>query len=82
MRRTISGWRSDEAGDWVAELSCGHASHVRHRPPFLVAPWVETAEGRTARIGAEWECPLCDRELRPDEGGDPACWAHQVDEER
>jgi tellurite methyltransferase len=78
VQRTIVGWHLDEVGDHVAELSCGHGQHVRHQPPFRLAPWVETDEGRAARVGADWECPLCDR---VDEGGDPACWAHLFEED-
>jgi len=51
MIRTIVGFHRDEEGDWVAELSCDHAQHVRHRPPFWDREWVTTEEGRTARIG-------------------------------
>jgi hypothetical protein len=32
--RPIVGFHQDEHQDWVAELSCGHNQHVRHRPPF------------------------------------------------
>ena len=66
MRRTIVGFRQDDAGDWVAELSCLHGQHVRHAPPFRLAPWVLEEEGRAARIGTELECPLCDRAELPD----------------
>lgn len=66
MRRTIAGWGRDEVGDWFAELSCQHTQHVRHRPPFRVAPWVQTGEGRAAHLGAELECPRCDRAEMPD----------------
>jgi hypothetical protein len=61
VRQTINGWHADDEGDWVAELSCGHTQHVRHRPPFQLRPWVLSAEGRDARLGTEIECPLCDR---------------------
>jgi tellurite methyltransferase len=56
---TITGFHRDDAGDWVAELGCGHSQHVRHRPPWQVRPWVMTDEGRGARVGTEIECPLC-----------------------
>lgn len=55
------GFHVDDAGDWVAELSCLHGMHVRHRPPFELRPWVMTEEGRHSRLGAEVECVLCDR---------------------
>jgi tellurite resistance-related uncharacterized protein len=66
VRRTIVGWRRDDVGDWVAELSCLHGQHVRHRPPFREVAWVDTAEGRVERIGTAWECPLCDRAVLPE----------------
>ncbi len=61
MKRAITRFHVDEAGEWVAELSCGHDQHVRHRPPFTERPWVTTPEGRAARVGTPMECPLCDR---------------------
>lgn len=65
MFRTIVGFHRDDEGDWVAELSCLHAQHVRHRPPFQLRPWATTEEGRAGRIGAELDCPLCDRAELP-----------------
>jgi tellurite methyltransferase len=56
---TIIGFHQDAAGDWVAELGCGHSQHVRHRPPWQVRPWVVSDEGRAARVGTEIVCPLC-----------------------
>ena len=67
MERAITDYHCDEEGDWVAELSCGHNQHVRHRPPFQLRPWVVEAEGRAARLGLPLECPLCDRAELPDE---------------
>ena len=61
MIRTIEGFHQDDEGDWVAELSCLHSQHVRHQPPFQERPWVVTEAGRDAHIGAELDCPLCDR---------------------
>ena len=66
MRRTIVGWEQDDAGDWVALLSCVHRQHVRHAPPFRDRPWVTTAEGRADHLGADLDCPLCDRAELPD----------------
>ncbi|HKO49341.1 MAG TPA: DUF3565 domain-containing protein [Polyangiaceae bacterium] len=60
MDTTILGFHADDAGDWVAELGCGHRQHMRHVPPWQVRPWVTTTEGRQGRIGASIECPLCD----------------------
>ncbi len=53
MRRSITGYHQDDANDWVAELSCGHGQHVRHKPPFLSRPWVVTPEGRASMLGTE-----------------------------
>ena len=55
----VSAFHQDEAGDWVADLACGHAQHVRHRPPIESRPWVLTEEGRRARIGASFPCRYC-----------------------
>lgn len=66
LPRSIVGFHQDEACDWVAELSCLHSQHVRHRPPFQVRPWVELAEGRAGRLGTEIDCPLCARAELPD----------------
>ena len=67
MIRTIDGFRRDDDGDWIAELSCLHNQHVRHRPPFQERLWVTSAAGRAARIGSELNCPLCDRLELPGE---------------
>jgi len=56
---TIRGFHQDAEGDWVADLSCGHGQHVRHRPPWQVRPWVTTEVGRSERLGTDIECPLC-----------------------
>ncbi len=66
MIRVVEGFHADDVGDWVAELSCLHAQHVRHRPPLWPRPWVTTAEGRAAYVGAELDCPRCDRAELPD----------------
>jgi hypothetical protein len=55
----ITGFHQDEDGDWVAELACGHAQHMRHRPPWQSRPWVTTEAGRAAKLGASVECPAC-----------------------
>lgn len=60
MDTTIAGFRQDDAGDWIAELGCGHTQHMRHRPPWEVRAWVATEEGREGKLGARIECPLCD----------------------
>jgi uncharacterized protein (DUF488 family) len=56
---TIVGYHQDEEGNWVAELSCGHQQHVRHRPPLIERPWVLTEAGRAAKIGHSIVCPEC-----------------------
>jgi hypothetical protein len=59
MQRCIVGFRRDDAGDWVADLECGHRQHVRHQPPWTLRPWVLTEEGRTAFLGHELTCREC-----------------------
>jgi tellurite methyltransferase len=66
LPRRIVGFHQDQVGDWVAELSCLHDQHVRHRPPFQVRPWVELAEGRAGRLGAEIDCLPCARGELPE----------------
>ena len=66
MLRHITGFHRDDEGDWVAELDCLHAQHVRHQPPFRDRPWVLTEAGRAERLGTELECPLCDRAELPE----------------
>ncbi len=60
MDRTIVGFRQDDGGAWIADLECGHSQHIRHQPPFKLAPWVLEEEGRASRIGQLLECRLCD----------------------
>jgi len=59
MKSKILAFNQDESGDWVVELSCGHARHVRHRPPFQDRPWVLTEESRASMIGQELDCGIC-----------------------
>ena len=61
VEQQIVGFHQDDAGDWVAELACGHGQHIRHNPPFRLAPWVLEEAGRAGRVGTVLECPLCDR---------------------
>ena len=65
MQRKITGFHQDEAGDWVAELACGHCQHVRHDPPWSSRPWTQTAEGRASAIGRTLPCRLCDTGVAP-----------------
>lgn len=62
MEIVIAGFHTDEAGDWVAELSCGHTRHVRHNPPWIIRPWVITPEGRASFLGKRIYCKECDEE--------------------
>jgi hypothetical protein len=57
--RTIAGFHQDAQGDWVADLSCGHTQHVRHRPPWELRPWVMTEEGRMQHVGSVLLCKVC-----------------------
>ena len=66
MRRRCVGFHQDDDGDWVAELECLHGQHQRHQPPFQDRAWVLSEEGRASRIGADFDCPLCDRAEPPD----------------
>ena len=61
VERSITGYHQGDAGDWVAELACGHNQHVRHRPPFQLRAWVLDPDGRLGRLGTPLNCPLCDR---------------------
>jgi tellurite resistance-related uncharacterized protein len=65
MERSIVGFDQDDAGEWVARLSCLHGQHVRHQPPFRPAPWVLEEADRAARVGSMLDCPLCDRAELP-----------------
>jgi len=66
MLRAIVGFHADEAGDWVAELDCGHGQHVRHRPPWSMRPWTLQAAERNARMGTDLDCRRCERRELPD----------------
>ncbi|MDM0108799.1 DUF3565 domain-containing protein [Variovorax sp. J22R24] len=66
MQRSISAFVQDEVSDWVACLDCGHRQHVRHHPPLVSRPWVTSAEGRNAKLGARLECIRCNRFEMPD----------------
>ncbi len=65
MIRTIDEFRQDATGDWIAELSCAHGQHVRHRPPWSQRFWVQSEAGRASRVGQPLDCPLCDRAELP-----------------
>ncbi len=59
MKRQITGFHKDQVGDWVAELDCGHTLHLRHRPPWINRPGLESPPGREKLIGTEMECKTC-----------------------
>jgi hypothetical protein len=59
MKRRIIGFHKDEAGDWIADLECGHSQHIRHQSPWTLRPWVLTEEGRNAFLGHELLCVKC-----------------------
>jgi tellurite resistance-related uncharacterized protein len=69
VQRPIEGFHQDAVGDWVAELSCGHGQHVRHKPPFWTREWTLTPEGRASRLGAELDCVRCDHFELPENFG-------------
>ncbi len=60
MKQPITGYHRDELDDWVAELDCGHNQHVRHNPPLVSRPWVETEAGRDSMLGYLLDCKKCD----------------------
>jgi hypothetical protein len=62
MQQAIIGFHLDEENDWVADLACGHAQHVRHNPPWQNRPWVMTKEGRKEKLGVMLECKKCEEE--------------------
>jgi len=66
LRRPIVGFHLDDEDHWVADLSCGHAQHVRHDPPARMRPWVLTEEGRSGRLGEALDCRLCETVVWPD----------------
>jgi hypothetical protein len=62
MQQAIIGFHLDEENDWVADLACGHAQHVRHNPPWQNRPWVMTEQGRKEKLGVRLECKKCEEE--------------------
>ncbi|HSM55636.1 MAG TPA: DUF3565 domain-containing protein [Candidatus Sulfomarinibacteraceae bacterium] len=71
MKRKIVGFHQDAVGDWVADLSCGHTQHVRHKPPLVSRPWVLSAEGRQRFLGYELFCKECQETGGSDAPGIP-----------
>lgn len=66
MLATIVRFHQDSDGVWVAELSCGHAQHVRHEPPWQIREWTTTQAGRDAKVGAALDCPSCNMAKLPE----------------
>jgi hypothetical protein len=60
MKQAIVAYHKDEEDHWVAELYCGHNQHVRHNPPLVSRPWVETQDGRDSMLGYQLNCVKCD----------------------
>ncbi len=60
MDQAIVAYHKDEENDWVAELQCGHFQHVRHKPPFILRPWVVSESGRESMLGFNLQCKKCD----------------------
>ena len=67
MQQAIIGYHTDDQGDWVAQLACGHNQHVRHDPPWVHRPWVTTVQGRNSMLGHLLDCKKCDQQDPPDE---------------
>lgn len=67
MKQPITGYHRDEEDHWVAQLACGHNQHVRHQPPWVNRPWVESREGRQSMLGVELNCVKCDEGAPEDE---------------
>ncbi|WP_040571911.1 DUF3565 domain-containing protein [Shewanella benthica] len=66
MKQPIISYLKDDENHWVAKLACGHNQHVRHMPPWVVRPWVITAEGRASMLGHRLDCKKCDLGLPED----------------
>ncbi len=62
VKQKIVAFEQGEDGDWLAVLACGHRQHVRHNPPLVSRPWVQTETGRNQFLGYELNCKRCDDE--------------------
>ncbi|RAU43714.1 MULTISPECIES: DUF3565 domain-containing protein [unclassified Pseudomonas] len=56
---TVTGFRQDQDGHWIAELSCGHTQHLRHQPPWQSRAWVLDSKQRQEKIGQPFHCGWC-----------------------
>jgi len=59
----IVAYHKDDENHWVARLACGHFQHVRHNPPWVNRPWVETLVGRKSMLGHQLKCKKCDNNV-------------------
>ena len=68
MKQNIVGYVLDEEeeGVWKSKLECRHYQHIRHNPPLISRPWVETAAGRDKFLGFPLDCKKCDENAPPD----------------
>lgn len=62
--RRIVRFERDDAGEWVADLECGHRVHIRHDPPWQIRPWVLDDATRATKVGTAIECGRCATEGR------------------
>jgi hypothetical protein len=66
MQQPIIGFHTDDQGDWVARLACGHHQHVRHIPPLVERQWVTSEAGRASMLGHRLGCKKCDERAPAD----------------
>ena len=71
MHRAMTGFRRDDDGAWVAELSCLHSQHIRHEPPFSGGRLDRGRRGSAPRASASRStarsvtAPSCPEGLEP-----------------
>jgi len=58
----FAGFYQDELLDWVAELECCNCQHIRHKPPWIPRPKVQTPDGRGSQLTQSLNYALCDGE--------------------
>jgi hypothetical protein len=64
MQRRIVDYGTDQAGEPIAVLDCGHPQHIRDNPPFINRPWIHTEQNRGGMLGTVLECMRCEEEPR------------------